>query len=378
MRICIFAICLIQLLGLFIGNETLADENATGAGAYLRMGVGARALAMGGAFVAVADDPTASYWNPAGLTQIRRIQLAAMHSHMSLNRGYNFVSGILPFNQLAFGVSWLGFGISGIEARTSNTIQPDYIFGDSENAFLFSFAKGFGPLFSIGVNCKVIHHKLDKYQALGTGFDVGLLINPWYGLKVGMAFQDIATSLKWAEGHQDFFPLCKRLGVSYMINRGLLLSMDIFQQARGPVNFSFGTEYKAFNGFPLRIGADRNGNFVMGAGLEIPLNTTKLALDYSFSKDELAGGNTHRLSMIVSFGNNQPPRGYQPKKRIVKITAKYLKVRKGPGKKFKRIGIVKKGQKFIKLDRVGNWYEIKIGSNKGGWIYAKHAREISS
>ena len=75
-----------------------ADSHAA---PFLRMGVGARALGMGGAFTAVADDATASYWNPAGLTKIENIEATFMYAaNMSVDRQLNY-----------FGYAqWLGVG----------------------------------------------------------------------------------------------------------------------------------------------------------------------------------------------------------------------------------------------------------------------------
>lgn len=376
MRVYFYTIFLITLIIVSIGKETLADENAGAAGAFLRRGVGARALGMGGAFVAVSDDPTATYWNPGGLAQIKRIQLTAMYADMSLDRNYNFIGGILPFRVATFGISWIGFGISGIEARTSNSTQPEYVFNDSENAFLFSFAKGFTSHLAIGVNVKVLYHSLDKQQAFGTGFDAGLLIRPLRSLKFGITFQDIQTNLRWAGRHQEYFPLCMRLGTSYRIAENFLIALDAFKQEKGAFRVSWGTEYKPLNAFPFRIGTDKNGDFVLGAGLEIPLNTTKFALDYSFSKDALDGGNTHKISMTFSFGKYKLLEKFRSTSSIVQITVKRLNVRTGPGTKFKLIARVKKGQKFVKIDTRGNWYKIKISNTIKGWIHAKYAREL--
>ena len=73
----------IFLLALSIGTiGTAFAESAGQAGAYLKMGVGARALGMGSAFTAVADDSTASFWNPAGLAKMKKPEASFMHANL--------------------------------------------------------------------------------------------------------------------------------------------------------------------------------------------------------------------------------------------------------------------------------------------------------
>jgi len=105
------------------------DELAGQPGAFLRMGVGARALGMGSAYVAFADDATSVYWNPAAIARKPCIQMGAMFSRLPLDQRHNFLSVAGPGRFAAWGISWIGFGVTGIEARSSNTLAPDYSVG---------------------------------------------------------------------------------------------------------------------------------------------------------------------------------------------------------------------------------------------------------
>lgn len=307
MRKTCFRMNLIAICILLSGKSILANGNAGRAGAFLRIGIGARALAMGGGFSAVSDDPTAAYWNPAGISQIRHLQLYAMYARLSLDRQHNFVSAIIPSAKGTFGISWIGFGVSEIEARTSNSIQPDYIFSDSENAFIFSFAENFDSDFSIGANCKLLYHKLDNRQALGFGLDIAFMAKFWDFLKLGLVFQDIGSNLKWSGGHKDFVPSCTRMGISFNLMRNLLIAADLIKMKNGKPDIHWGIEYKPLKTFPIRIGTDNNGALSMGAGLEVPLQTKKVALDYCYSKDSLDNGSIHKISITFSFGSNCLP-----------------------------------------------------------------------
>jgi hypothetical protein len=98
-------------------NSSLkAESESSGhAAAYLQMGIGARALGMGGAFAAVSDDSTATFWNPAGLTQLKKSEFSAMTSRINLDRSYNYVNFAKPMNNgWTFGFTMLKFGVEDI------------------------------------------------------------------------------------------------------------------------------------------------------------------------------------------------------------------------------------------------------------------------
>src|SRR5512139_184337 len=102
MKLVIFA----GLLSILLSGLALAEDNH--GFTTFRTGVGARALAMGGAYTAVADDATAGYWNPAGLTGIERFNLSSMISaNMSYDRKYNYVALGYNFGRAGWGAfSW--------------------------------------------------------------------------------------------------------------------------------------------------------------------------------------------------------------------------------------------------------------------------------
>ncbi|MEK7670779.1 MAG: UPF0164 family protein, partial [Bacteroidota bacterium] len=69
----------IVLMMFAVCSASMAGGIAKYAGEFISLGVGGRALGMGGAFVALANDVTAGYWNPAGLSHINYPQISLMH-----------------------------------------------------------------------------------------------------------------------------------------------------------------------------------------------------------------------------------------------------------------------------------------------------------
>ncbi len=152
---------------------------------FLTLGVGARALGMGGAQVSQVNDVTAGYWNPAGLVNSKGdIQVGLMHSEYFAGIGkYDYAALAAPIDSMHhIGFSFLRFGIDDIP----NTIElvdqdgnVDYNritnFSAADYAFLISYAsrtKITGLVY--GANVKIIYRKVGDFaKAWGFGLDVG-------------------------------------------------------------------------------------------------------------------------------------------------------------------------------------------------------------
>jgi hypothetical protein len=384
----------------FTHHETIAQNAAGKAGAFLRIGAGARALALGGAFSAISDDPSAGYWNPAGLSHIDQIQFTATHYKMSLDRNHNFIGGALPITSSStVGLSWIGLGVNGIEGRTGNTAQPDFIYSNSSNALLLSFGQKINSFLSVGFSAKGIYQKLQDVDAYGMGFDVSMLARPNDFVSIGFSVQDLGTRIKWSSGREEAFPLTYRGGIALNVSENLLVAFDAYKIGNGDPGYSWGAEYKALNLLPIRVGYSDQG-IVAGAGINVPLQTMNLAIDYAFGKDQLDGSESHKLSLGFAFfnkrtkeidlaGNNYrskmastaPP---LPNKETVKnnqqvylkVLAKGLNVRTGPGVKNKRVAVIYRDQQFRKMNASGYWYKIELAPGKYGWVHHKYVEEI--
>jgi len=83
------------------------------AGEFLSLGVGGRALGMGGAFVAVAEDVTSGYWNPAGLAKMDYPQISLMHEeHFGSLVNYNYGAVAIPYGtDMSLGISAIRLSI---------------------------------------------------------------------------------------------------------------------------------------------------------------------------------------------------------------------------------------------------------------------------
>ncbi len=276
---------------------------AGAAGAYLRMGVGARALGMGDAYTAICDDVYATYWNPAGLTQIQEHQIGTMYAIMSFDRKHNFLNYAGGLGKdLGLGISWINFGVGGIEERDGrgNLIKE---FESSESTYYLSLAKGLGEKFSLGGNIKYLGHKLLNNMASGFGLDAGVLFKPTEALSLGLMFQDIGSKVKWdtPSGHEDSFPLNIRGGAALrLLKDRLILATDLEKSQLQSMKFHLGAEYKIIKNLTARLGYN-DKEFTAGAGFGFPV----LRFDYGYAADRLRKGDTHRISILVRFGGRE-------------------------------------------------------------------------
>lgn len=411
--------CRIFCFALFAGllwAGAAAAQPAGAAGAFLRLGIGGRALAMGSAFSAIANDPSASYWNPAGLAQIDVMHVMASHQRMPLDRTFNMLSGTVPFGRRgSFGVTWIGMGIDGIEARSSDSAQPDRVFAAFNNAFLLSYAVKLLPNLQIGATAKVIVQMLDEYDSFGTGFDAGLLYQPVDAVRIGFSAQDLNTKTRWSQSATESLPLVLRGGLAVALTGNLLLAADVSKSAGEAPAFAWGAEYLSMSQLPLRLGYNQNG-LTGGAGFVMPLQAWNMRFDYTYSSEPLVGGASHLFSLSF-FVAPQRPRAVpvsavqrppappqavpqQPERPasspvaplqsavqppsapptpayiVVEVIAQRLNVRSGPGVTFAKLTTAAQGYRLKAVGVSGDWLRVLVSATEHGWVHKDFVRRV--
>ncbi|NTW48901.1 MAG: PorV/PorQ family protein [Chlorobiales bacterium] len=299
------------------------------AGEFLALGVGGRPLGMGGAAVAITEDVTAGYWNPAGLAHIDYPQVALMHAETFGNVvSYDYAAFAFPFQeQKSLGISIIRLGISDIP-DTRAAWDPDRqetlpnaedlitYFDAADYALLLSYAAQTSYNFMYGVNAKFLHRKIgDIASAWGFGFDVGGAYRFTNGIMVGASIQDVTTSfISWDTGRNELISPTLKLGSGYQFEFlagtiTLAADTDVRFEGRrsasnlniGGTSFDFhvGGEYSYKNMVAIRGGMDDIGRLTLGAGLRL----SKLNIDYGFAafnrNDQL--GNSHRISLQIEL-----------------------------------------------------------------------------
>lgn len=319
-----------------------AKGPSTSGAVILKQTSGARALGMGEAFVALADDVNCLYWNPAGLTQIRNHEVSMMYLDGLVDSWFGFVVYAYPLGakgrkrrrkitrvrkvskpQKYYGT--IALGVTVFQAGKI-TLDPEGKTVVAEQDYLVTLGYGY-PLWrrtvkrrrglrfeereqsiiSLGLSVKIISSTLvEDYSAMAYAGDFGVLGKFLLGsnsLGVGVAVQNIGTKLKFEE-EGDPLPLTIRAGSAYFMSFGKEHSLAVAVEAVKPNDNGFrgnvGVEYWYKEIFALRsgykIGYDLDG-FTAGVGF----NWKGYGLDYGWGMMATKMGDNHRVSFTARF-----------------------------------------------------------------------------
>lgn len=184
----VFSALVILCLGAFPLMAQSTDYTAE----VLTKGAGARPLAMGGAFVAAANDASAAYWNPAGLALIDDIEITTMHAVENDLQSYDFVN--VAFNTQdagSYAISYLRLGVDGISITNASSPNVLGTTSYSDQAGFFSGGWKVADQLVMGATLKVLKTDAAGASAFGIGSDLGLIFKPAKEFAIGLVGRDI-------------------------------------------------------------------------------------------------------------------------------------------------------------------------------------------
>jgi hypothetical protein len=284
--------------------SAVAFADGIGAFSAFKNGVGARALAMGGAFVAVCNDSTAMVWNPAGLAQLSDTRLAGMSTDLyGLGITQQFVGATTSFANLGIGLGWERAAIDGQEAGIGG--EPGNAFTWTENAIIGSLATNVLDVAMAGANVK--YYMADSGlgdSATGFGFDLGLLVSLGDMFTIGVNAMDLAgSSITWDSGAEDIVSGLYKAGLALSLaDSKFMLAADVDFDGTDLSETHVGMEFQLIDELALRGGVVLTNNFqdyylTVGAGI----NVAGLYVDAAYILEETLG-NTLVLSAEFSLG----------------------------------------------------------------------------
>ena len=278
---------------------------ADGAGAFsaFKSGVGARALAMGGAFVAVANDATAVLWNPAGLSQVVDTRIAGMTTDLyDLGISHQYAGAVTTFANFGIGLSWERAAVGGQEIGEDGT--PGVAFTWNESLILGTLAVNMMDIALAGMNLKyyVAESGLGN-SASGIGFDLGALVNLGDTFVLGVNAADVGgTKVSWDSETSDIVSGLYTAGIAMKLAEGqLVLAADMDFTGAGLGDAHLGIEFKLVDALTLRAGfvltdAFRDYHYSVGVGIHVAY----LYVDAAYILEGMLG-NTFVLSAEFSL-----------------------------------------------------------------------------
>ncbi len=172
----------------------------TTVGQFLKIGAGARAIAMGGAYTAVSDDIYSVYWNPAGIANSSGTGQAAFnHSEWLADINYDFAAVSLNLNEVGtFFASITSLSIPEDKVRTFEYEEGDgRVWDASSMAIGIGFARKLTDKFSIGLQGKYIHESIWNTSSTGFAFDIGTYyVSPFNDLIIAASISNFGSKLQ--------------------------------------------------------------------------------------------------------------------------------------------------------------------------------------
>lgn len=310
---------------LFSLNSGFAQFSKTGTAAaqFLKIGVGARAMALGGAYGSLADDADALYWNPAGLVLINKPALYGSHTSWFADITHQFGGVVLPLG--ASGVIGLSVIVLNMDEMEITTIEQPRgtgeFFDASDFAIGLSYARWITDRFSIGLSAKYINQRIYNESAVGLAFDIGTRLRTgFHGLIIGMNISNVGGKMQlegrdllrgydsnpnssnnpytdsnlntelWSLPTNFKMSVCMDIvgGENSLIESNgnlLILSVDGNHPTDGPEKAAVGVEYQWHRQAALRFGYKINHDdeeFAFGGGLKINWAGRDFSFDYAY------------------------------------------------------------------------------------------------
>jgi len=296
---------IILLFILYVPKPVFSSGLGTTTGNFLKMNIGTRAVGMGEAFCALADDVSAMHWNPAGLGFISNPELGTMHTFWLGNISHEYLGYLQP-------ISWgtLGMGISYLHMDRMERIRRGTVEGKFTVYDIYgglAYGLPISEFLSLGFNLMALQSKIDRDTAYGFSSDLGIKISTLNRtFSFGVSGQNLGITLRG-----DKLPVNIKAGLAYKMRFpkervDLSIALDANKPLEGNYNFSIGIEHILLDTFAVRVGykydlekkgLDSLAGLRVGAGL----NWKGFLMDYAWAP-YASLGTTHRVSLGYRFG----------------------------------------------------------------------------
>lgn len=271
--------------------------------AFLKVDVDARAAAMAGAYTAVANDASASYWNPAALALATENTLTGMYNDWFAGISHSFIATQFMTGDNALALSFNYQNISGIEIRDHETENAAGIVDAFSLAAALSYATNYDD-WLVGGSLKYLFEKYYLVSAPGWAIDLGLYKKDLYGgIDFGLVVQNLGK-MSELDKEATKLPIIVRTGLAYRIpsffDDNLVVSPDLQWIENEKTYVKIGLQYYVSDHLVLRGGLKNgNENLLVTGGFGIVYDD--IHLDYAYAPFEYELGSSNRFSFGLSF-----------------------------------------------------------------------------
>lgn len=269
---------------------------------FLKAGQGPRAAGMAEAFTSLAQDPSAVYWNPAGLAGLQGYQFAASHHFWFTGISDEVLHAAVKAGPGALGLGLAYSGEGGVE-EWNEANERGETFGTWDGVFSAGYGMAFGSRYRAGAGVKLVTEDLHERQGWGAGADLGFMMQVLDDLNVGVAARHLGT-MSFGSG-AEWLPGEIGAGANYG-RGGFTGALDVVVPFDNYPNIRLGVEYAPVKELALRAGyrtgpqdLKRLGALSgLAAGLGVSLGD--VGIDYAFAPyGEL--GMVHRVGLRAAF-----------------------------------------------------------------------------
>jgi hypothetical protein len=335
----VIGLSLLLTTGAIAQFETEVSGIGTNAATFLEIGVGGRAMAMGGAYAAVANDPTALYYNPAGIVWLQGMQVEIMHNEWLVGTKHQFVGFVtpIPFLTSSIGISFLNLDYGDQPVRTVERPEgTGEMYSARDYAVALTYALALTDRFSFGMSGKFISQRIWSESGHALALDLGIFYNTLLnGLKVGVSMSNFGNEISLYGRNLDStvdpdpenenidkvpvsyktgaypLPLLFRFGLSYEKNLGslgnALITMDLNHPSNSTESINLGAEYGLGGTFFIRGGyenlfeKDHVNGLTFGGGVDyVKPGSIGYRIDYAYTDWGILE-NSHRFSIGFIF-----------------------------------------------------------------------------
>jgi tetratricopeptide (TPR) repeat protein len=294
---------LILLLFITLYASTLQAIGSAGVTPLFSLGAGGRALGMGGANVALANDAAAVFWNPAALTSLPSRSLSVMYLPLPEGTNYSFAAiGWPTVDYGSFSLAAFLITTDKIERRDANGRLLGE-FGANQQMYLVGYGKQINRFLAFGATLKLVGESFDNVSSYGAGGDLGIKASVSEHLALGFNAQNLLAPEIRLNRDSEKLPVTFKAGAGITVpfssdRNHLVLEFDLDKTKNVDPVFHVGAELAFLRNYFIRGGYDVD-QISIGAGLRVG----PASLDYVYRTQDFFEAQ-HRISLDLSFGGS--------------------------------------------------------------------------